>query len=160
MNGLADYAWVAPETPLPVAVTDDTNRVCAGLLIIFRRYRPPQRRVDTKHRIVVPGHELPTERRFWLPIHTHGQPQRVVSQDAGERLVLISESFVALVKEAGVSPAIPAERCVREHDELLRVFDWQTFQEDCIHDTEDCRVGPDAQRQQEHGNAGKARITP
>src|SRR5438876_1005000 len=106
MNGLADYAWVAPKPPLPIAVANDTNRMFARHSIILRRKHPSQRRVDTQHLIIVPGHELPGCSRFRLTIYTHGQAQRVVSQHAGERPVVIPELLVGAVGEAVAVHAI------------------------------------------------------
>src|SRR5262249_44447088 len=157
MNGLADNARVAPETPLPITVADDTNRMSSRRSIILRRNRPPQRRVDAQHLIIVPAHELPVNGRYRLTIHTHGQAQRMVSQHAGERPVVIPDLLVVAVRE---SVAVLARVGVTEQYELLWVFDRQTFQQDRIHDTEDRRVGADAQRQQERRHAGKTPVTP
>src|SRR5262245_13971271 len=157
MNSLADNARVAPETPLPITVADDANRMFARRSIIPRRNRPPQRRVDAQHLIIVSAHELPVNSRFRLTIHTHGQAQRMVSQHAGERPVVIPDLLVIAEREA---VAVLARVGVTEQDESLRVFDRQIFQKDRIHDTKDCRVRADAQRQQEHSHAGKTRVTP
>src|SRR5262245_19600112 len=124
MNGLSYDGRVAPETTAPVAVADDADRMRAGRPIILRRNRPPQRRVYAQHRIVTTCDELSIDRRFRLSIHTHGQTQRVVSQQAGERPVVIPELLEIAVRETvALRPAASAA----ERDESLRLFDRQHF---------------------------------
>src|SRR5262245_8001445 len=153
MNNPADYAWVATETPPPIAVADDADRMRPCHAIILRRNRPAQRRIYAQHLIIAPAHELPIERWFRLPIHTHGQSQRMVGKHAGEHPVVIPE---LLVSDVGEAVAASKAADVTEQDESLRIIDRQRFQQHGVNQAEDRRVGSDAQRQRERGHASKA----
>src|SRR5262245_41839218 len=116
MNGLADNARGAPETPPPVAIADDANRMCARHAIILWRNRSPQRRIYAQSLIIAPAHELAVDCRFRLSIHAHGQPHRMVGQHAGERQVVIPE---LLVSDVGEADAACEAAEVTEHDKSL-----------------------------------------
>src|SRR5215510_15951294 len=91
MNGLSYNGRIAREAPSPIAVADDANGRLAGRAVIVRDNRPPQRRMYAQHRVIIPAHELARHSRFRLTIHTHAQPQRMISKQAGEDFVLIAD---------------------------------------------------------------------
>ena len=123
MNYSPDDGWVSSEALFPIAVADHTNRMCAGCSIVVWRNCPPNRRVYAQHLIVVPGNELSGYRWFRLPIHTHIYPQRIVSEQAGEGLVVVAELHIAVIRE---DFALRAAQGAGEQDELFRVFDPST----------------------------------
>src|SRR5262245_65113339 len=98
----------------------------AARSIIVPTNYPPQRRNYAQYREIAPSHNLSIDHWFRLPIYTHVQPQRIVSQHAGERPIAIPESFVPAVHEAVIVLVLPG---VTEQDELLWIFDWQHFQQ-------------------------------
>src|SRR5262249_34458613 len=79
--------------------------------------------------------------------------QRVIGKQAREDFVLIADLPVSAIRECGNSLAAEG---AREQDQLIRIIDRQHFQQHGVNQAEDRRVGPDAQRQREQGNASKA----
>ena len=126
------------------------------LLILSGKEGSPQRRLHSEHVQVVRRHQRAFES---FGFSTAGQVDRHCLRDRrrklGEALALLP--LVEKIRRSHALLFIVAHPSRKPH-KPLRLDKGSRTQQHSVHDAEDGCVGPDAQREREHGHGGEARV--
>ena len=159
-DGLADELVIGTELARPQAVAQNHFRVAADFLVPVGNKGATAIGLDAEDIEEVTAHERGVQLlRLGLtaPIQRDGKGD---GRQAGENVVLVAVVLVIGERSAGeLEVGIGVERYGVAREKLRqtrRFLDRQRVEEDRVDNRENGGVGPDAQRQREHGHEGEA----
>ena len=115
--------------------------------VVIRHDRPPQNRLHAQHIEIIAGDELAFQ-PLVLSVVAEAEGKRITAHHAAEHLALITKVLVHRIGEGSVTGIRAVVRSLpAELHELLGMLDWEQSQEHLIEQSEDCRIGADAQCQ-------------
>ena len=113
----ADDRSIAAEAALPVAMTENGDRVPERHAIVVGAEQPSDRGADAEQRKILAGYQLALRGRLDRPVDVDVQPHRGVRRE-GEDVGVIANQLVLLVGEA---VGDRARSSLRERQQVLRI---------------------------------------
>ena len=141
----AKDAGIAPVAAPPIVIAEDHDRVRTQRRILLRAEGPSDLRrhahdVEVVARDQLSQHELGVTGRVF---HAHRE-QRVLRDVRKDAVATLFDELEGRVAAEGVTP-VACEGV--DVDQRLRLLDTPVLIEDGVHQREDCRVGPDPERE-------------
>src|SRR6266513_3034075 len=153
-----DNARIARESPLPQSVAQEDNPILPGLGLIVRE-TPAQSGPHPKYR-----QEVCRDARPLKPLGIAVSRQIVIRRRKlpQDRNVLensvLGQQIPVICRGHWASRIAKERRSRPDGHESLRIRKRQRPQDDCVNDTENRRVRPDAEREREHGHSSEAGV--
>src|SRR5437763_10476436 len=152
---------VCSEAALPVAEAQDHNRICIGYHIIRRNKKPSPGRLQAEHVEVISRDQFSCDQlRLVSPLHTDLCPGG--RDQTAEYRVVIAEVAIHRIREreilirAGIRVATESAGRL-QNNEAITILDRQPAQKRLIEQTEDRRIGADAERKRDNCDRCKSR---